>query len=458
MDPVQTPPHDESAELSVLGTSLVAPAEALPLLSAMRVDDFFAPEHREAWAAMLAVVARKMPVDLLAVGDELKARGSWQRFPGGWQTWALGCAHHATAPEMAEQHAKIIAQKATLRRLIALCVEVQAAAYSSNDLEDIMGRARRGVAALELLASDKDSIRLGDALGDVLGVIEQRTLGNVKPGISYGLPALDDILGGAKPGQLILIAARPGEGKSALLEQVLVKAALSGVPGHLFSMEMLMQELAERALSGPSRVAAHAMATGKLTVDDWRDIQGAGGKLADAPLWVDDRSRHIGQIVGKIRKWHASNPGGIVGLDYVQKIIAEQRKGDSRDVEIGRVGAELKALGMELQIPIIAVAALSRAVEKRGGPPVLSDLRECGTLEYDADVVIFPYRNIPQEDQRARREPGPAQLIVGKHRGGPTGVADVYWNAPLMEWRSLGRDDDRPAPNFGNWQDKENDR
>lgn len=436
-DAAQVPPHDEAAELSVLGTSLVAPAEALPLLSGLRVDDFFAPEHREAWAAMLAVVARKMPVDLLAVGDELKARGSWQRFPGGWQTWALDCARHATAPEMAEQHAKIVGQKATLRRLIALCVEVQAAAYSSNDLEDIMGRARRGVAALELQSTDKDSIRLGDALCDVLGTIEQRTLGNVQPGTSYGLEALDAILGGAKPGQLILIAARPGEGKSALLEQVLVRAALGATPGHLFSMEMLMQELAERALSGPSRVSAHAMGNGKLTVDDWRAIQRAGGKLAEIPLWVDDRSRHIGQIVGKIRKWHASSPGGIAGLDYLQRVTMDQRRGESRDVEIGRVSAELKALAMELQIPIVAVVALSRAVEKRGGPPVLSDLRECGTLEYDADVVIFPYRDIPPEDQKARRLPGPAQLIVGKHRGGPAGVADVYWNSPLMEWASL---------------------
>ena len=443
----QIPPHDEAAELSVLGTMLVSPDSALPLLSGLRADDFFLTEHREAWAAVLAVVARRMPVDVLAVGDELKARGVWQRFPGGWQTWALDCARHGTAPEVAEQHAKIVSQKATLRRLISLCVEVQAAAYSSNDLEDVMGRARRGVAALEMQSADKDSIRLGDALGDVLGTIEQRTLGNVKPGVSYGLEALDWILGGAKPGQLILIAARPGEGKSALLEQIAVSAALTGVPGHLFSMEMLMQELAERALSGPSRVAAHAMATGKLTDDDWRAIQGAGGKLAEIPLWVDDRSRHIGQIVAKIRKWHANEvareaktgapPLGLVGLDYIQRVTMDQRRGESRDLELGRVGAELKALAMELQIPVICVAALSRAVEKRGGPPVLSDLRECGTLEYDADVVIFPYRDLPPEDQKARRAPGPAQLIVGKHRGGPTGVADVYWNSPLMEWAPL---------------------
>ena len=450
----QVPPHDEAAELSVLGTSLVAPAEALPLLSGLRVDDFFVPAHREAWAAMLAVLARKMPVDIVAVGDELKARGMWARFPGGWQTWALGCAHHATAPEMAEQHARLIAQKATLRRLIALCVEVQAAAYSSNDLDDLMSRARRGVAALEVQASDKDSVRLGDALGDVLGTIEQRTLGNVQPGVSFGLTALDTILGGAKPGQLVLIAARPGEGKSALLEQIAVKAALGGVPGHLFSMEMLMQELAERALSGPSRVAAHAMATGKLTVDDWRAIQGAGGKLAEIPLWVDDRSRQIGQIVAKIRKWHANEaagrPPGLVGIDYIQRLVVDQRRGESRDLELSRAGAELKGLAMELQIPILCVAALSRAVEKRGGPPVLSDLRECGTLEYDADVVIFPYRDIPPEDQKARRLPGAAQLIVGKHRGGPTGVADVYWNAPLMEWASLDSHASPPS-----WHDKD---
>jgi replicative DNA helicase len=444
----QTPPHDPEAELSVLGTMLVASGEAFPLLSGLRVDDFFLPEHREAWAAVLAVIERKMPVDIVAVGDELKARAMWQRFPGGWQTWATNCARHATAPEVAEQHGKIIAQKAALRRLIALCVEVKASAYSTNDLEDALTRARQGVAALEVQASDKDSVRLGDALGGILDTIADRTDGKKPAGVDYGIDSLQQILGSAKPGQFIIVAARPAEGKSALTGQFsLYSADKLKVPTHLFSAEMLVQEMGERFLSSRARVPSYQMATGRLDVEQWKKIQSAAGGLYEIPLRIDDRSRSLGQITGKIRKWHAMEvcrnakdgeaPLALVAIDYLQRIRIDGRKGETRDQELGRVSSDLKALAMELQIPILVVAALSRATEKRGGPPLLGDLRECGNLEYDADVVIFIHRNIPLEDQKARRQPGPAELIVAKHRGGPTGVADVYWNAPLMEWTSL---------------------
>lgn len=457
------PPHDEAAELSILGSVLLAFDKCFPAVATLAVDEFFLPHHREAWAAILAVVARRMPVDLISVGDELTARGTAPRFPGGWQAWAVGAASTVAAPEHIDSHAGIVRDKATLRKMIALCAEVQALAYSSQQAGDVMACAREGVAALELRSGDKDSIRLGDALGGVLDVIEERTAGTRSPGVSYGLDALDAILGAAKPGQLILVAARPGEGKSALVEQIAVGAALAGHPAHLFSLEMLIQELAERALSGPSRVPSYQMANGKLTHDDWKAIQKAGGKLADAPLWVDDQSRTLTQILAKTRKWHAIEarkegvPLGIMAVDYIQRIAIDSRKGETRDLEIGRVGRELKSLAMELQIPVIAVAALSRAVERRGGRPMLGDLRECGSLEYEADVVIFIYRDIPPEDQKARRLPGPGELGVSKHRGGPTGVADVYWNSPLMAWQPLEKNYEDPGlpPPRPSWNTKD---
>ena len=456
----QVPPHDEAAELSILGTVLLAHEATFPSVATLAVDDFFLPHHREAWSAILAVAERRMPVDVISVGDELKARGMWPRFPGGWSTWAVGVAGKVSQPEHIEAHAELVREKATLRKLIELCVEVQVSAYSSQHADDVMGRAREGVARLELRSGQKDSTRLGAALPGVLATIEQRTLGTAVPGVPYGIGALDDILGCAKPGQLILIAARPGEGKSALTGQIQVRAAVGGTPAHLFSAEMLMQEFAERTLAGPSRIPSYQMATGRMTCEEYRKIHDAAGNLYEIPLLVDDRSRTMTQISAKIRKWHAMDvcrtaagkqPLGIVAIDYLQRIRTEMRKGETRDQELGRISSDLKSLAMELQIPIIAVAALSRAGEKRGGPPVLSDLRECGNLEYDADVVIFIYRNIPAEDAKARRQPGPAELIVAKHRGGPTGVADVYWNSPLMEWTGLDQHSESP----GNYQDRE---
>jgi Replicative DNA helicase len=452
----QVPPHDEAAELSVLGTVLLAFDKAFPPLATLAIDDFFLPHHREAWSAILAVAERRQPVDLISVGAELSARGMVPRFPGGWEAWAVGVASKVSAPEHVEAHGQMVRDKATLRRLVELCVEVQTVSYSGQQAEEALTLAREGVARLELQSGQKDSIRLGEALGGALATIEQRTLGNISPGVSYGLEALDNLLGGAKPGQLIIVAARPGMGKSALVEQVLIKAARRGTPGHLFSLEMLMQETVERALASPSRVPSYMMAMGRVNVEEWKQIQAAGGKLYEIPLWVDDRSRSLGRIVAKIHKWHAMEvakkaPIGLVAIDYLQRIRTDGRKTENRDQEIGRISAELKSLAMELQIPIIAVAALSRATEKRGGPPMLGDLRECGNLEYDADVVIFIHRDIPVEDQKARREPGPAELIVAKHRGGPTGVADVYWNAPLMEFTALDSHREPPA----NYQDRE---
>jgi replicative DNA helicase len=460
-DASQIPPHDEAAELSVLGTVLLSFDASFAPVATLAVDDFFVPHHREAWAAILAVAERRVPVDVISVGDELKSRGMLPRFPGGWSTWAVGAAGKVSAPEHIEAHAEIVHDKATLRRLIALCTEVQASAYSGQQADEVMGVAREGLARLELQSGQKDSLRLGEALGDALATIEQRTLGKTSPGISYGLEALDDILGGAKPGQFILVAARPGMGKSAKVQQVLTHAATKGgVPSHLFSLEMLMQETVERALAGPSRVPAYLMGMGRLDVEQWQHIQSAGGKLYDLPLWVDDRSRSLGRIVAKIHKWHAMEvakkaPIGLVAIDYLQRVRTEGRKTENRDQEIGRISAELKSLAMELHIPIIAVAALSRETEKRRGPPMLSDLRECGNLEYDADVVIFIHRDIPLEDQKARRESGPAELIVAKHRGGPTGVADVFWNAPLMEFAALDTYHEPPHDRPPNWQHRE---
>jgi replicative DNA helicase len=183
-----------------------------------------------------------------------------------------------------------------------------------------------------------------------------------------------------------------------------------------------------------------------LTPEDWRAVQNGAGKLYRLPFWVDDQSRSINQIAAKLRKWHAvevsgkkENPEALAlgVVDYLQLVKSEGRRNDNRDTELSRVGAELKELAESLKIPIVCVCAMSRAQEKRGGRPILSDLRECGALEYHANVVIFVYRDIPPDEPKRRRESGPGELIVGKNRGGETDVADVYWNAPLMEWAPL---------------------
>ena len=460
MDDARTPPHDEAAEMSVLGTVLLTASQALPLLSSLRVDDFFDTCHREAWAAVLAVAERRMPVDVLSVGDELRARGMWQRFENGWQTWASAAAQHGTAPERAAAHAKLVQQKATLRRLIALCAEVQGAAYGAQDVEDVLARARDGVAALEVAGLESAPVRLRDCLGEALDVVEARTAGKRVLAVDTGIEAIDTILGGMKPQNLHIVAGRPGQGKTAFAECVALKVAKRGTPVLFFSLEMARQELIERDLSIESRLEAFKIGSGGLDVDGWKAVQGAGNRLYEVPLWYDDRSTSLGKIAAEIYRWHArevrgkkENPEGLalVVLDYLQLAeVDRESRSENREQQVARIGRRLKSIAKELKIVVVAVCQLSRAIEKRGGRPLLSDLRESGAIEQDADVVLFPWRDIPADDVAAQRQSGPGEGIIGKHRGGPTGIAHLHWNAPLMEWSSLDQHSEPPRE----WQDR----
>jgi replicative DNA helicase len=456
----QVPPNDEAAELSVIGTMLLIPEQVFPLVSGLRADDFFFPPHREAWAATLAVVERCMPVDVVAVGDELRSRGMWQRFPGGWQTWASETANRATAPEIAEAHARIVQDKARLRRLIALCVEVQSAAYGAQDVDDVMARARDGVAALEVQGTVQ-ATKICDSLSAVLAVVEDRTSGKKSHAVKTGLDNLDWVIGGMKPAQLVIVAGRPGQGKTAFAKKVALWNARHGLPVLFFSLEMETQELVERDFSLVSRVPAFAIGSGQLDVDQWRKIQDAGETLRTASLWIDDRSQGLAQICAEARRWHArevrgkaENPEGmaLVVVDYLQLVrVDRESRSENRENQVARIGRELKGLAKSLRVPVMGLCQLNREVEKRGGRPLPFDLRESGALEQDADIILFPWRDIPSDDQKARRESGPAECIVGKHRGGATGIAELYWNAPLMEFTVL--DSHREPP--PNWNEKE---
>ena len=467
----RTPPHDEAAERSVIGSMLLSAVDVLPLVGDLAVDDFYLPNHREVWAAILAVGKRGMPVDLISVGDELRVAGVEARFPGGWQEWAVGVANTVSLWRHAGTHADVIRAKATLRRLIALGTEVISLAYGSQPVDEVLACARAGVASLEVAGGGKGPETVESLLSPALDAIEARQRGTAPVGVPTGLRGLDRLLGALKPARMYVLGGRPGDGKTSAAKGFALHAAMEGVPALFFSREMINQELVERDLAIVSRVPAYRIGGRKLEYQDWKALQTAAGKIAEAKLWLDDRSTTIERIVAETRKWHAINvrgkseakdgafPLGLMVLDYLQLArLAKARSHANREQVVAEMSRALKELAQELHIPVLVLSQLNREAEKRGGRPIPSDLRESGAIEQDADVILFVYRDIAPDDQAARRISGPAEIICGKHRGGPTGIVPVHFNTELMHFTDLEDDrDETPDTRGPHWADTERD-
>jgi replicative DNA helicase len=449
----QKPPFDDAAERSVVGCALMNAAETIPLVGVLAIDDFLMPHHREAWAAILRVVDRRMPVDMIAIGDDLKAAGMDERFPDGWQAWAVQVCSEVSTWHNVGRHADVVRAKSTLRKLIALAAEIQSLSYASKPVDEVLGRAREGVAALEVSGGGKGPEKIETLLGGVLDAIEARQRGEAPIGVMSGIRELDDLLTGFKPGRLYLLGGRPGDGKTALAKGIALHSARNGVPVLFFSREMSNTELVERDLAIVSRVPAYRIGGGSLGYADWKKLQNAAGEISTARLWLDDRSTTIERIVAESRKWHAtqvrgksSGELGLIILDYLQLArMTKARPGANREQVVAEMSRALKELAGELRVPALVLSQLNRGAEERGGRPIPSDLRESGALEQDADVILFVYRDIPPEDQETRRKPGPAEIVIGKHRGGPTGIANVHFNTELMHFTDAENYLEEPA-------------
>lgn len=457
-DSTKLPPFDEAAELAVIGSVLLAADKMLPEVSWLPIDSFLLPHHREAWAAIQEVASRRMPVDQLSVGDELRARGMQPRFPGGWLDWVSKAVGTVSVIGHLQHHAKIVADKATLRNLIALCAEVSSAAYGSQPSVDVLARARDGVATLEVTGPGSGPERVGDLIGSVVDAIDARSHRRSAAGVPFHVQSVADLLVAWMPAKMYILGGRPGDGKTSFAIEAALFAAFAGFPALVFTREAIPAEMVERNLSTVSRVPAFSLASGRLDKNQWGCIHAAGDTLSSAPLWYDDRSATIDQIIAVSRKWHAmevrgkatgrnigpdGKPLGFIVLDYLQLArLAKVRAGANREQVVAEMSRAMKELALELKVPVLVLSQLNRESEKRQDRPLPSDLRESGALEQDADAILFVYRDIAPENKAARREPGEAEIIIGKHRGGPTGIAKCWFETPLMSFRD--RDDYQP--------------
>ncbi len=422
------PPHNDEAERSVLGSALLDKDALLDVVEVLTSDDFYNEAHKEIFKAVTDLYKKSAPVDVLTVSEELKKRNSLEMVGGRAYIAALSADVPSTSN--AAEYAKIISNKASLRRLISTAGDIMQTSYDENmETNAILDMAESQIFEIAQKGQKSDFAHIKDVLLENIKIIDEMSEkeGNLT-GITTGFRDLDQLTSGLHRSDLIILAARPAMGKTAFALSVAQGAAIKGNASvMIFSMEMSKEQLGQRLLSMESRIDMQALKTGKLERKDWDQINMALDALSRADIHIDDTPGiSIMEMKNKCRRLKAEKGLDLIVIDYLQLMSIEGKRIESRTQEISVLSRNLKLLARELDCPVIVLSQLSRAVEQRPNKrPMLSDLRESGSIEQDADIVIFLYRDEyynPDTDK-----PGECEVIVAKHRSGPTGTVDVTW-------------------------------
>lgn len=439
----RTLPHNLEAEASVLGGILLTPQALNRVLEiGLQPEDFYAPAHAEIMSAILGLEETGKPIDVITLEEQLRIMDKLQRV-GGVEALAALASRVPTAENIA-YHARIVRDKSTLRRLIRTCSEIAAEAYGEQGVVDeFIDSAEQQIFALAQRMARASYLPAKQILVDAFNAIEKRyERKQAITGVPTGFADFDRLTAGLQRSELIVVAARPSMGKTALCLNMAQNAALDhGVPVLLFSLEMSKEALIERILCSEARVDSSKLRGGFLDQNDWYALTRAATRIADAPIFIDDSAAPtVLEIRAKARRFRSdksifSEPDqmGMIIVDYLQ-LVHSHRNLESREREVAEVSRGLKALAKELRLPVVALSQLRRAVEERKDQrPQLSDLRESGAIEQDADVIAFIHRSREQQDQ------GLAELIIGKQRNGPVGVVEMVFLGKYTRFESRAR-------------------
>ncbi|HEX5620605.1 MAG TPA: replicative DNA helicase [Solirubrobacteraceae bacterium] len=442
---VVAPPQNLEAEQSVLGAVLLSDT-ALPALiidERLHPDDFYRENHGRIYQAMLDLHTLGEPVDALTLVEHLKQAGDLDDV-GGRATIDL-LAGSVPAVGNVRQYARIVRDNAMLRRLLRASYEIQAHVHSHEALpRELVDMAERAILEVAHEDSRKDFRPIHDLLLSELDKLERLSReGKAITGTASGFDDLDVITGGFQPGNLIILAARPSMGKSALMANFAENAALESRKAvALFWLEMSESELAQRFVASQASIKGDDLRKGKVPASRWPKILQASNRLAESPLFIDDSSDlSVLDVRAKARRLAKQNADGLglILIDYLQLMRASGAV-DNRVEQIGQISRGLKTLARELQVPVIALSQLNRGVEQRTDKkPVLSDLRESGSIEQDADLVMFIYRD-EYYDHESERE-GIADLIIAKHRNGGLGTVELAFQKEFPRFMSYAGDD-----------------
>lgn len=433
-------PQNLAAEESLLGSMLLSRDAIAAATEIARADHFYRPAHGHIFDAIVSLYGAGEPADPVTVADELARSGFLEAIGGAGVL--IGLQAGAPAISNASRYARIVEELALLRRLISVAGEIAELGYSlPEDVVKAVDTAESLIFAVAQHRASGSTAVLGSLLEASLDRLEQLyERGESITGTPTGYHDLDELLSGLQPSSLVVVGARPAMGKTAFALGIASNAALyHGKPALVFSLEMSQLELTQRILCSEARVDASRVRSGKLNEGDWEKIHHAVGRLADAPVWIDDNPNvTVMEIRSKARKLKSQlGELGVVVVDYIQ-LMTGRTSAENRQVEVAEISRGLKILAREIETPVVALAQLNRSLEQRADKrPMLSDLRESGSLEQDADVVLFLYRD--EVYNRESADQGMAEVIVAKHRSGPTGIVRLAFLGQYTKFANMAR-------------------
>lgn len=426
------PPQNIEAEQSVLG-AIIFDNEALPkALEILSPEDFYRDNHRKLYSAMIELFEKNEPIDIVTLTDHLRKTGLLDSIGG--ISYLSSLANAVPTSANIRHHAKIVREKAILRSLIQVSTQIASKVYEdSTDADEMVDYAERLIFDIADKRTKTSFFSLKNIINDTFKMIEHLySKKEAITGIPSGFKDLDVLTSGFQPGDLIIVGGRPGMGKTAFALNIAQHVGIElKEPVAIFSLEMSKEQLAMRMLCAESMVNASYVRKGFISKQDWPKLTKAAGRLADAPIFIDDSSAiTVLDVRAKARRLKKERGGlSLIVVDYLQ-LMKSRGSFERREQEISDISRALKALAKELKIPVIALSQLNRAVEQRGGDkrPGLADLRESGAIEQDADVIIFLYRDeIYNKNNPANK--GKAEVIIAKQRNGPTGVVNLTYLA-----------------------------
>ena len=424
----KVPPNDIEAEQAIIGSMLTDKDAVISAIEVLKPQDFYREDNKTIYEAILNLYSRSEPVDIITVRAELESMGKLNNV-GGLE-YLAELPEKVPTTANASKYIKIVEEKSTLRNLIKTANEIIELGYNpTEDVDDIMEGAEKKIFNIMQDKEQKSYSPLKDVLVESFTKLEE--LYNRKQhitGVPSGFTDLDYRTAGFHGSELILIAARPAMGKTAFALNIASNAALrANVPVAVFSLEMSKEQLVNRILSSESMVDSNKIRTGKLEEDDWSKLAETIGPLSEGEMYIDDTPGiSITEIRAKCRKLKIEKNIGLVVIDYLQLIQGTGKRNGSREQEISEISRSLKILAKELDVPVIALSQLSRAAEQRPDHrPMLSDLRESGAIEQDADIVMFLYRDDYYNQDSEKKNI--AEVIIAKHRGGSTGTVELLW-------------------------------
>lgn len=424
-------PHNLESEQAVLGSMFLSKYAIQKCLEQLNKDLFFLDAHSKIFSVMADLSEKGDIVDFTTVTAELDKR-NWLKAIGDVE-YLVEITNKVASAANVGTYIKIVVDNATLRRLIEEATEVITAAYSPTDsVNEILDLAERKILNVVKTRQGTEFRSIQEVLFKAQADLEKlsQRKGEIT-GLATSFYDLDKVTSGLQKNELIIVAARPGMGKTAFALNVACNVAINSTkPVALFNMEMSAEQLALRMISSLGQIDGNKIRSGKLEHNDWKRVNEAISRLASAKMFLDDTpGMTIGEIRAKCRRLASSNDGlGLIVIDYLQLISGSSRYAGNRQMEISEISRSLKTLAMELEVPVIALAQLSRSVESRENKrPILSDLRESGSIEQDADIVAFLYREDYYKKEETDSRTSKSEFIIGKHRNGPTGIINLMF-------------------------------